>query len=63
VSSVIALSAIVMAFLLFAVVLAWGEYQTRNIVKDASKDEQPAFRRQGQGRPAAERKAPSLINS
>lgn len=33
-SSIIALSAIVVAFLLFAAVLAWGEYQTRHIVKD-----------------------------
>jgi hypothetical protein len=62
-SSIIALSAIVMAFLLFAVVLAWGEYQTRNIAKAAAKNEQSAFRQQKQNHPATERKAPSLINS
>lgn len=30
--AIICLSAIVVAFVLFAVVLAWGEYQTRHIV-------------------------------
>ena len=61
-SSIIALSAIVVAFLLFAVVLAWAERQTRNIANE-TKDEQPTPRQQGQSRPAAERKAPALINS
>jgi lipopolysaccharide export LptBFGC system permease protein LptF len=61
-SSIIALSVIVVAFLLFAVVLAWAERQTRNIANE-TKNEQPAPRQQGQSRPAAERKAPALINS
>jgi hypothetical protein len=32
-TSIIALSAIVAAFLLFAVVLAWADHQTRNLVR------------------------------
>lgn len=62
-SSIIALSSIVAAFLLFAVVLAWAEYQTRHLPTSGTKDEKPMPRQQGQGRPAAERKTPALIKS
>lgn len=33
-SSVIALGAIVVAFMLFAIVLAWGEFQTRRLAQN-----------------------------
>ncbi len=36
--SAIILTAIVCAFIAFAVVLAWGEYQTRNIGQAADQD-------------------------
>ncbi len=40
---IISLSAIIAAFMLFAVVLAWGEHQTRGIAHPARKaPQQPA---------------------
>ena len=44
---IVCLSAIVGAFVLFAVVLAWGDYQTRHIThqdkkQSARRDTQPA---------------------
>jgi hypothetical protein len=63
VSSIIVLSAVVIAFLLFAGVLAWGERQTRHLGNSEIKDERPMRSQQGRSRPAAERKAQALINS
>lgn len=62
-SSVIALTAIVAAFLLFAVALAWAEYQTRHLPKNEITDEKPTPREKGRIRPAAERKTPASVNS
>jgi hypothetical protein len=61
-SSIIALSAIVAAFLLFAVVLAWADHQTTHLRKDETKAGKAPLP-QGQSRSAAEGKAPALINS
>ena len=47
-TSIIALSAIVAAFLLFAVVLAWADHQTRNLVGD----KQPGQTGQNKAAPA-----------
>jgi hypothetical protein len=43
-SQIIALSAIVGAFVVFALVLAWGDYQTKDLNRTARKgaDNQPA---------------------
>ena len=45
-ASAITLVAIIAAFVIFAVVLAWGEYQTRGLSRGAK----PAGRPTGQGR-------------
>ena len=42
ISSIIALSSIVAAFMAFAVVLAWADYETRHIPSSPSSKKQPA---------------------
>jgi hypothetical protein len=60
-TSIIILAAIVVAFVLFAAVLAWGDYQTR----DLGRADKPASRPVSpQGtRPDAAVKKRALINS
>ena len=37
ITDVLIVTAVVLAFVIFAVVLAWGEYQTRHIAKPAKQ--------------------------
>jgi len=41
---IVSLSGIIMAFVVFAVVLAWGDYQTRHIKHPAKERQRPVTR-------------------
>jgi hypothetical protein len=60
-SSAIALGAIIAAFLLFAVVLAWGEAQTRKIVR--SEKPLRSYKLRHENRAVADEKVATLADS
>jgi hypothetical protein len=60
-SSVIALSVIIVAFLLFAIVLAWGEVQTRKIARNEAPIR--SYKARHEIRSVADEKAATLVDS